>query len=151
VSLGIVAPDGREGMLNHAREFSEAGIPFIFDPGQGLPMFSGEELLALVRQSTCVAVNGYEGRLLQERIGMPLEKLAGEVKALVVTLGAEGSTITPAARRCAYPSVPPARVVDLTGCGDGYRPAGGMAQGYDSPSTGRPPRRWPDRGGQPRR
>ncbi|HEU5282929.1 MAG TPA: carbohydrate kinase family protein, partial [Burkholderiales bacterium] len=85
VSLGIVAPDGREGMLNHAREFAEAGIPFIFDPGQGLPMFSGEELLAMVRQSACVAVNDYEGRLLQERIGMPLEQLAGEVKALVVT------------------------------------------------------------------
>jgi adenosine kinase len=139
VSLGIVAPDGREGMLNHAREFSEAGIPFIFDPGQGLPMFSGEELLAMVRQSTCVAVNGYEGRLLQERIGMPLEKLAGEVKALVVTQGAEGSTIHTGGQALRIPSVPPARVVDPTGCGDAYR-AGllyGIAQGYDWPSTGR--------------
>jgi adenosine kinase len=139
VSLGIVAPDGREGMLNHAREFSEAGIPFIFDPGQGLPMFSGEELLAMVRQSTCVAVNGYEGRLLQERIGMPLEKLGGEVKALVVTQGAEGSTIYTGGQILRIPSVPPARVVDPTGCGDAYR-AGllyGMAQGYDWPTTGR--------------
>ncbi|HEY7758920.1 MAG TPA: carbohydrate kinase family protein [Burkholderiales bacterium] len=139
VSLGIVAPDGREGMLSHAREFSEAGIAFIFDPGQGLPMFSGEELLAMVRQSTCVAVNGYEGRLLQERIGMPLEKLAGEVKALVVTQGAEGSTIYTGGQALRIPSVPPARVVDPTGCGDAYR-AGllyGMAQGYDWPTTGR--------------
>ena len=139
VSLGIVAPDGREGMLNHAREFSEAGIPFIFDPGQGLPMFSGEELLAMVRQSTCVAVNGYEGRLLQERIGMPLEKLAAEVKALVVTQGAEGSTIHTGGQALRIPSVSPARVVDPTGCGDAYR-AGllyGMAQGYDWPTTGR--------------
>jgi adenosine kinase len=139
VSLGIVAPDGREGMLNHAREFSQAGIPFIFDPGQGLPMFSGDELLAMVRQSTCVAVNGYEGRLLQERIGMPLDKLAGEVKALVVTQGAEGSTIYTGGEILRIPSVPPARVVDPTGCGDAYR-AGllyGMAQGYDWPTTGR--------------
>jgi adenosine kinase len=139
VSLGIVAPDGREGMLNHAREFSAAGVPFIFDPGQGLPMFSGEELLAMVRQSTCVAVNGYEGRLLQERIGMPLEKLAGEVKALVVTQGAEGSTIYTGGQILRIPCVPPARVVDPTGCGDAYR-AGllyGMAQGYDWPTTGR--------------
>jgi adenosine kinase len=139
VSLGIVAPDGREGMLNHAREFSEAGIPFIFDPGQGLPMFSGEELLTMVRQSTCVAVNGYEGRLLQERIGTPLDKLAGEVQALVVTQGAEGSTIHTGGQTLRIPSVPPARVVDPTGCGDAYR-AGllyGMAQGYDWPTTGR--------------
>jgi adenosine kinase len=139
VSLGIVAPDGREGMLNHAREFSEAGIPFIFDPGQGLPMFSGAELLAMVRQSTCVAVNGYEGRMLQERIGIPLEKLAGEVKALVVTQGAEGSTIYTGGQALHIPSVPPARVVDPTGCGDAYR-AGllyGMAQSYDWPTTGR--------------
>jgi adenosine kinase len=139
VSLGIVAPDGREGMLSHAREFSEAGIAFIFDPGQGLPMFSGEELLAMVRQSTCVAVNGYEGRLLQERIGMPFETLAGEVKALVVTQGAEGSTIYTGGQALRIPSVPPARVVDPTGCGDAYR-AGllyGMAQGYDWPTTGR--------------
>jgi adenosine kinase len=139
VSLGIVAPDGREGMLNHAREFSEAGIPFIFDPGQGLPMFSGEELLTMVRQSTCVAVNGYEGRLLQERIGTPLDKLAGEVQALVVTQGAEGSTIYTGGQALRIPSVPPARVVDPTGCGDAYR-AGllyGMAQGYDWPTTGR--------------
>jgi adenosine kinase len=139
VSLGIVAPDGREGMLDHAREFSEAGIPFIFDPGQGLPMFSGEELLAMVRQSTCVAVNGYEGRMLQERIGIPLEKLAGDVKALVVTQGAEGSTIYTGGQALHIPSVPPARVVDPTGCGDAYR-AGllyGMAQSYDWPTTGR--------------
>jgi adenosine kinase len=102
-------------------------------------MFSGEELLAMVRQATCVAVNDYEGRLLQERIGIPLEKLAHEVQALVVTQGAEGSTIHTGGQALRIPSVPAARVVDPTGCGDAYR-AGllyGVAQGYDWPTTGR--------------
>jgi adenosine kinase len=139
VSLGIVAPDGREGMLNHAREFAEAGIPFIFDPGQGLPMFSGAELLGFVDQATYVAVNDYEGRMLAERIGQDLETLARRVEALVVTRGAEGSTIYSDGQTIEIPSVPPTGTVDPTGCGDAYR-AGllyGIARGYDWPSTGR--------------
>jgi adenosine kinase len=139
VSLGIVAPDGRDGMVDHARQFAEADIPFIFDPGQGLPMFSGEELLGFVDQATYVAVNDYEGRMLAERIGQDLETLARRVKALVVTRGAEGSTIHAEGQTIQIPSVPPTSTVDPTGCGDAYR-AGllyGIAQGYDWPSTGR--------------
>ena len=138
VSLGIVAPDGRDGMIDHAREFAEAGIPFIFDPGQGLPMFSGEELLAFVDQATYLAVNDYEGRMLAERIGLDLEALARRVEALVVTRGAEGSTIYSQGQTIQIPSVPPTGTVDPTGCGDAYR-AGllyGIAQGYDWPTAG---------------
>ena len=139
VSLGIVAPDGRDGMLNHAREFKEAGIPFIFDPGQGLPMFNGEELLSFVRQAAYVAVNDYEGRLLQERTGQTLSQLSRLVKALIVTQGAEGSQILVGGEPIVIPTVKPDRLVDPTGCGDAYR-AGllyGIARGYDWPKTGR--------------
>jgi adenosine kinase len=139
VSLGIVAPDGREGMLNHAREFAEAGIPFVFDPGQGLPMFGGGELLDLVDKASYVAVNDYEARVLQERTGESLEALARRVKALVVTRGAEGSTIHSGGQALQIPSVPPTGLVDPTGCGDAYR-AGllyGIAHGYDWQTSGR--------------
>ena len=139
VSLGIVSPDGREGMLEHAREFSEAGIRFVFDPGQGMPMFNGEELLALVRQASYVTVNDYEGQMLQERTGTPLEQLAAAVQALIVTQGAAGSTIYTGGETLRIPSVKASAVVDPTGCGDAYR-AGllyGIAQGYDWPTTGR--------------
>jgi len=139
VSLGIVAPDGRDGMLNHAREFKEAGIPFIFDPGQGLPMFNGEELLSFVKQAAYVAVNDYEGRLLEERTGQTLSQLSRLVKALIVTQGAEGSQILVGGEPMVIPAVKPDRLVDPTGCGDAYR-AGllyGIAQRYDWPKTGR--------------
>ncbi|MCW5619855.1 MAG: carbohydrate kinase family protein [Burkholderiales bacterium] len=139
VSLGIVAPDGREGMLQHAREFYEAGIPFIFDPGQGMPMFEGQELLEFVRQATYVTANDYEMRLLQEKTGMGLEQLAGMVEALVVTRGGEGSTIYVDGKVLDIPSVAPGQILDPTGCGDAYR-AGllyGLAQGFDWPNTGR--------------
>jgi adenosine kinase len=139
VTLGIVAPDGREGMLQHAREFHAAGIPFIFDPGQGLPMFSGEELLEFVRMARYVTVNDYEGRLLQERTGAPLEALAKSVSALVVTLGARGSHIYAAGRRLEIPAVEPQEIVDPTGCGDAFR-AGllyGIATGLDWELAGR--------------
>jgi adenosine kinase len=133
VRLGIVAPDGREGMLQHAREFHEAGIPFVFDPGQGLPMFSGEELSRFVDLASYVTVNDYEGRMLQERTGKTLEALARGVKALVVTLGAQGSLVLANGARHEIPPVPAAKVVDPTGCGDAYR-AGllyGIAAGLD--------------------
>jgi adenosine kinase len=138
VSLGIVAPDGREGMLNHAREFQAAGIPFVFDPGQGMPMFSGEELLEFVRLADYVAVNDYEGRLLQEKTGKSIDELARLVKALVVTHGADGSVIFAHGRATPISSVKPAAVLDPTGCGDAYR-AGllyGISQGYDWQTTG---------------
>ena len=139
VTLGIVAPDGREGMLQHARELSEAGIPFIFDPGQGMPMFNGEELLRFVQQAAYVTVNDYEGRLLQERTGVPLEQLSRSVKALVVTRGADGSTIFVDGQQVQVPAVVPASITDPTGCGDAYR-AGllyGLAHGMDWALTGR--------------
>jgi adenosine kinase len=133
VTLGIVAPDGREGMLQHAREFHAAGVPFVFDPGQGLPMFSGEELDQFVALASYVTVNDYEGRMLQERTGRRLEELARGVKALVVTLGAKGSVVLANGARHEIRPVPAAKVVDPTGCGDAYR-AGflyGIAAGLD--------------------
>ena len=121
VKLGIVAPDGREGMLQHAREFAEAGVPFIFDPGQGLPMFSGEELMDFISMADYVAVNDYEARLLQDKTGQKMEELAKLVQALVVTRGAEGSYIYADGQRLDIPSVKAEKVVDPTGCGDAYR------------------------------
>ena len=137
--LAIVAPDGRDGMLNHARELAAAGIPFVFDPGQGLPMFSGEELMGFIGQATYVAVNDYEGKLLEEKTGQTLEALAKHVRALVVTRGAEGSTIYAEGQRHDIPCVKAEQVVDPTGCGDAYR-AGllhGIGQGWDWQTTGR--------------
>ncbi len=121
VNLGIVAPDGRDGMVQHAREFHEAGIPFVFDPGQGLPMFTGEELLDFVHKADYVAVNDYEGQLLCERTGRSLEALAKSVKGLIVTRGAEGSVIYADGQQVEVPSVKPETLVDPTGCGDAYR------------------------------
>ena len=137
--LAIIGPDGKEGMLQHARECAAAGVPFVFDPGQGLPMFSAAELGEFIRLADYVAVNDYEGKLLEEKTGRKLEKLAREVKALVCTLGAKGSLIFAAGERHEVPSVAADRVLDPTGCGDAYR-AGllyGIAHGWDWPSTGR--------------
>ena len=137
--LGIVAPDGRDGMLQHAREFHEAGVAFMFDPGQGLPMFSGDELLEFVRLADYVAVNDYEAQLLQERTGKSLEALSKLVRALVVTLGARGSVIHSGGNQIEIPCVKAPEIVDPTGCGDAFR-AGllyGIATGMDWETTGR--------------
>jgi len=139
VGLGIVAPDGREGMLQHAHEFHEAGVPFVFDPGQGLPMFNGEELLQFVELADYVALNDYEAQLLQERTGKKIEQLAKLVKALIVTRGGQGSDIYADGQRHEIPCVKVENVVDPTGCGDAYR-AGllyGIARGMDWQVTGR--------------
>jgi adenosine kinase len=139
VTLGIVAPDGRDGMLQHARQFHELGIPFIFDPGQGLPMFNGEELLDFIKLADYCTVNDYEAKLLTERTGKSLEALAREVKALVVTLGGNGSQIHTDGVRIDIPALAPAQLVDPTGCGDAYR-AGllyGISKGWDWQKTGR--------------
>ncbi len=138
-TLGIVAPDGRDGMLQHAREFHEAGIPFIFDPGQGLPMFNGEDLMNFVNLADYVTVNDYEAELLQERTGKTLESLAKQVKALIVTLGAKGSVIHSGGKAVEIPSVKPAAILDPTGCGDAFR-AGllyGITHDMDWAATGR--------------
>lgn len=139
IALGIVAPDGRDGMLQHASEFSTAGIPFIFDPGQGLPMFNGTELLGFIDQARYVAVNDYEGRLLVERTGLTLEQLASRVEALIVTRGAEGSHIYTHGQRLDIPCVPAAQLADPTGCGDAFRSGllYGIARGMDWLTTGR--------------
>jgi len=137
--LAIVGPDGKEGMLQHARECAAHGIPFLFDPGQGLPMFSREELLEMVKLGSYLAVNDYEGKLLEEKTGCRLEDLARELKALVHTLGAQGSVIFADGVRHEIPCVAPDAVLDPTGCGDAYR-AGllyGIARGWHWPATGR--------------
>jgi len=139
VKLGIIAPDGRAGMLQHAAEFHTAGIPFVFDPGQGLPMFAGAELESLVGMASYLAVNDYEGELLQERTGKTLEELSRQVDALIVTLGARGSLIFTNGQRTEIPGVRAEAVVDPTGCGDAYR-AGllyGIVNELDWPTTGR--------------
>ena len=137
--LAIVGPDGKEGMLQHSRQCAEHRIPFLFDPGQGLPMFSREELLEMVRLADYLAVNDYEGKLLEEKTGRALEELARELKALIATRGANGSTIYAGGRQIDIPAVTASAVVDPTGCGDAYR-AGllyGIAQGWDWETTGR--------------
>jgi adenosine kinase len=139
VSLAIVAPDGRDGMLAHVEQLAAARIPFMFDPGQGLPMFDGPELLRMVDAASYLAVNDYEGRMLEEKTGLALEALAQRVDALVVTKGANGSTILAGGERHEIPGVAAAEVVDPTGCGDAYR-AGllyGIAAGFDWPTSGR--------------
>jgi adenosine kinase len=139
VTLGIVAPDGRDGMLQHAREFKELGIPFIFDPGQGLPMFDGAELLDFVRLADYCTMNDYEAKLLTERTGKSLDELAREVKALIVTLGGNGSRIYADGALIDIPAVPAEQVLDPTGCGDAYR-AGllyGIQRGWSWQKTGR--------------
>ncbi len=139
VALGIVAPDGREGMLQHALEFSDLRIPFVFDPGQGMPMFSGAELLTVIEQATYVTVNDYEAKLLQDKTGKTLNEIAQLVKALIVTLGADGSMIYADGKQIAIPTPKPRALIDPTGCGDAYR-AGllhGIQQGWDWPTTGR--------------
>ncbi len=121
IQLGIVSPDGRDGMLEHARQFKEAGIPFIFDPGQGLPMFNGDDLHQFLALADYCTVNDYEARLLTERTGRSLDDLAKEVKALIVTLGGEGSHIYADGQRLEIPCVAAKEEVDPTGCGDAYR------------------------------
>ncbi len=139
VTLAIIAPDGRDGMFQHARECFDAGIPFLFDPGQGLPMFSGEELLQFIEMADYLAVNDYESQIIQDKTGLNLQQLAAKVKALVVTLGGQGSQIYADGVCHEIPCVKAMNIVDPTGCGDAYR-AGllyGMARGWDWPTCGR--------------
>ena len=121
IKLGIVAPDGRDGMLQHAEQFVEANIPFIFDPGQGLPMFSGDELLDFVDKATWVALNDYEAQLMEERTGKSPHELADMVDALIITRGAKGSQIYTSQHRHEIPLAKVSAIKDPTGCGDAYR------------------------------
>jgi adenosine kinase len=139
IAIGIVAPDGRDGMIQHAQQFAAAGIPFIFDPGQGLPMFSGEELRAFIDQATWVAVNDYEWQLVQEKTKLTAREIASRVEALIVTRGGEGSIIYTKDQEISIPCAKAKEIVDPTGCGDAYR-AGllhGLLHGLDWETTGR--------------
>ena len=139
ISIGIVSPDGKEGMQLHAEQFAELGIPFIFDPGQGMPMFDGAELLTFVDQANYVTLNDYESELMQERTGLSLEQIAERVDALIITLGAHGSKIYTDGQCISIPAAKPHAVLDPTGCGDAYR-AGllyGLMNEFDWEITGR--------------
>jgi adenosine kinase len=137
--IAIIAPDGKQGMQEHARQCAELGVSFLFDPGQGLPMFGKTDLEEFVRLADYVAVNDYEGKMLEEKSGRKLDDLAREVRALIVTLGAQGSLIFAGGQRHEIACVQADKVVDPTGCGDAYR-AGllyGIAHAWDWPSTGK--------------
>jgi adenosine kinase len=137
--VAIIAPDGRDGMLKHARDCAAQGIPFMFDPGQQLPMFSGEELLTFIEQATYLAANDYEFEMVMERTKLSQGEIASRLDALIVTRGEKGSEIYAGGERHDIPAVPASSVVDPTGCGDAYR-AGllyGIAQGFDWNTTGR--------------
>jgi len=126
-TIGIISPDGRDGMIEHAVQFVEQDVPFIFDPGQGLPMFNGEELSTFVEQATWVTVNDYEGEMLAERTGKSLEDIAKQVKALIVTRGGEGSDIYVDGKVIKIPLAKITEAQDPTGCGDAFR--GGLLFG----------------------
>ena len=123
IGLGIVAPDGRDAMVQHAAQFVQAGIPFVFDPGQQLPRFDGAELRTFVDQASWVAVNDYEGKMLSDRTGWDNAGISRRVRGLFITMGAEGSEVWVDGRRTTVPPVKTAAVVDPTGCGDAYRGA----------------------------
>lgn len=123
VRLGIVAPDGRDAMLEHAQQLHAAGIPFVFDPGQGLPMFDGAELVDFVELASWVTVNDYEAKMLCERCGLSCADISRRVQGLVVTLGSQGCEVWIDGAAARVPAVRPAAVVDPTGCGDAWRGA----------------------------
>lgn len=139
IKLGIIAPDGRDGMIQHAQQFADAGIPFIFDPGQGLPMFNGEDLLAFAEQASYIALNDYEAQLFQDRTGLTAQQIADKVDALIITRGAQGSIIYADQKKIEIPCAKAAQITDPTGCGDAYR-AGllhGILHGKSWEITGR--------------
>ena len=139
IALGIVAPDGRQAMIEHAAQFHAASIPFIFDPGQGMPMFGGDELKTFIRQARWLTLNDYEWGMLQQKTGLTVAEVASQVEALVVTMGSEGSIIYTAGRTLRIPCAKPKAVIDPTGCGDAYR-AGlihGLLRGLEWETIGR--------------
>lgn len=139
VTLGIVSPDGRQGMIEHAEQFVEAGIPFIFDPGQAMPLFGGDDFRRFIEQATWVCVNDYESQLLQDRTGLSPHDIAGMVEALIVTRGGKGSYIYHGDKRIDIPAAPVSGIVDPTGCGDAFRGGllYGLMNGLDWETTGR--------------
>jgi adenosine kinase len=139
VKIGMVSPDGRAGMIEHAEQFAAARIPFIFDPGQGMPMFDGNDLRKFVKECTWVTVNDYEWQLLKDRTGWDVDDVTKQTEALIVTRGAKGSTIYTKSDKYEIPAAKPSAVEDPTGCGDAYR-AGllyGLLHELDWETTGR--------------
>jgi adenosine kinase len=132
IKLGIISPDGRDAMLEHAQQFKAANIPFVFDPGQGLPMFDGKELASFIQDATWVTVNDYEGKMLSDRTGWDNAEISRKVEGLVVTLGAQGCDVWIKGEKTHVPGVKAAEVVDPTGCGDAWRGAllHGLEQGW---------------------
>jgi len=139
ITIGILSPDGRQGMLEHACQFVEAGIPFVFDPGQGLPMFGGDELMSFIDKATWISVNDYELQMMQKHTGLSPHEIAERVDGLIVTLGGEGSHIYTEKQRIDIPAAPVGEVNDPTGCGDAYRGGllFGLMNGLDWETTGR--------------
>lgn len=138
VDIGIVSPDGRDGMIEHAEQFADSDIPFMFDPGQGMPMFSGEELITFVEQATYVAVNDYESQMLQDKTGLDVKTIASMVDALIITKGGEGSEIHTGGEVITITPAKADATQDPTGCGDAYR-AGllyGLMNGMNWKTTG---------------
>ena len=139
ITLGIVAPDGREAMVQHAQQFAEHGIPFVFDLGQAMPLFNGEDLLWFIARAQYVTLSDYEARVVCERTGQSLEELAQKVEALVVTLGQHGSDIYASGKKIHIPAVTARQVVDPVGCGDAHRGGllYGLTHGMDWETSGR--------------
>ena len=138
ISIGIVGPDGRDGMIQHAQEFADSGIPFIFDPGQAMPLFDGDDLKQFIEQATWMAVNDYEYEMVHDRTGMDAREIASQLDALIVTKGGKGSEIYTDGTMYHIPVVEAEKIVDPTGCGDAYR-AGllyGLINGLDYKTTG---------------
>lgn len=139
IQIGIISPDGKEGMQVHAKQFAELGIPFIFDPGQGMPMFDGNELLEMTDLATWLTLNDYEAELMKERTGLSLAELVQRVDALIITKGSDGSVIYTQGLEIVIPAAPVSTIADPTGCGDAYR-AGllyGLLNELDWEVTGR--------------
>ena len=132
IKLAIISPDGRDAMVQHAEQLQAAGIPFVFDPGQGLPMFDGADLMRFIDQATWVTVNDYEGKMLSDRTGLNHADISRRVQGLIVTLGAEGCEVWIDGQKTVVPPVKAAAVVDPTGCGDAWRGAllFGLEQGW---------------------
>jgi len=139
IDLAIIAPDGRDAMIQHAQQCYKANIPFIFDPGQGLPMFRAEELITFIEQASYIAVNDYEAKLLQDKTGLTVEKITSKVKAFIVTKGAHGSEIYTDDEMIKIDAIKASNLVDPTGCGDAFRSGliYGISAGWDWHKTGK--------------
>jgi adenosine kinase len=139
ITLGIISPDGRDGMIEHANQFQQADIPFIFDPGQGMPMFDGDDLRRFIEQASWLSVNDYEWQMMQQKTGLSPHEVTEQVRALIITRGADGSVIYTRNKRYSIPAVKPSVIADPTGCGDAFR-AGliyGLMNDMDWDTTGR--------------